>query len=265
MDLRRIVNSRRFSLVLLLGLALLTTAMAGFNGSPEDVTDGEIESAIERRLQMDSRIGAGTLDATVENGHAVLRGTADTIETKKLAAKVASSVSGVKSVLNDVRVSPSMTDAQKIKHAVKHNLLIHDLLFDNDIAVRVDEGVVFLEGTVHTRGERRLAGRAAEGVDGVVEVDNLLQVAEASRSDEAIKEDIIRYLLYSPLADNKDIAVTVKNGIVTLKGEVPHLAYRDALAIDIENILGVEEVKTGHLIPEGLAATDQDRSRRAAR
>lgn len=264
MDLQS-VKSRCSHLVLLFSLALVTMAMAGFKGSPSNPTDGEIESAIERRLQMDTRIGAGTLGATVDNGHVVLRGTADTIETKKLAAKIASSVYGVKSVLNDVRVSPSMTNAQKIKHAVKHNLLIQDLLFDNNIAVRVVEGAVFLEGTVTSREQRRLAGRAAEAVQGVVEVNNLLQVAEASRSDEEIKTDIIQYLLYSPLADNEDVDVEVKNGVVTLKGEVPHLAYRDALAIDIENIHGVEEVKTGRLIPEGLAATDHDKTRRAAR
>lgn len=259
-----LAKRRRSNLMLLFSLALVTMAMAGFNGSPTNPTDGEIEGAIERRLAMDARIGAGTLGAAVENGHVVLRGTADTIETKKLAAKIASSVYGVKSVFNDLRVSPSMTDAQKIKHAVKHNLLIHDLLFNNNIAVRVDEGVVFLEGTVASREERRLAGRAAEAVHGVVEVDNLLQVAEAPRPDREIKTDIIQYLLYSPLADNEDIDVEVENGVVTLKGEVPHLAYRDALAIDIENILGVEEVKTGHLIPEGLAASDQDK-RRASR
>lgn len=260
-----IAKNRRSQLVLLIGLALVTTAMAGFDGSPKNPTDGEIESAIERRLAMDARIGAGTMGATVENGHAALNGTADTITTKKLAAKIASSVAGVRSVFNDVRVSPSMTDVQKITHAVKHNLLIQDLLLDNNIAVRVDDGLVFLEGTVDTREQRRLAGRAAEAVAGVVEVNNLLQVVEAPRSDEAIKKDIIQYLLYSPLADNEDIAIEVEDGVVTLNGEVPHLAYRDALAIDIENIHGVETVKTGHLIPEGLAATDQDGSRRAAR
>lgn len=264
MDLLSVKN-RPSNVVLLFGLALVTMAMAGFDGNPVNPTDGEIESAIERRFEMDTRIGAGTLGATVENGHAVVTGTADTIQTKKLAAKIASSVYGVKSVLNDVRVSPSMTDAQQIKHAVKHHLLIQDLLLDNNIAVRVREGVVFLEGTVTTREQRRLAGRAAEAVSGAVQVDNLLQVADASRSDDDIKEDIVQYLLYSPLADNQDVEVEVKNGIVTLKGEVPHLAYRDALAIDIENIHGVEAVKTGHLIPEGLAASDRDRSRRAAR
>lgn len=259
------VKSRCSCLVLLFSLALVTMAMAGFNGSPTNPTDGEIESAIERRLEMDARIGAGTLGATVENGHVVLTGTANTIKTKKLTAKIASSVYGVKSIVNDVRVSPSMTDTQKITYAVKQHLLNQDLLLSNNIAVRVDEGVVFLEGTVNTRDQRKLAGRAAEAVAGVVEVDNLLQVVEAPRSDEAIKKDIIQYLLYSPLADNQDIDVEVENGVVTLKGEVPHLAYRDALAIDIENIHGVDEVKTGYLIPEGLAASDRDNTRRAAR
>lgn len=260
MDLRSL-KTRGRNMLLTLMFVPIGLGLAGFDGDPRNPTDGELETAIERRLAMDSRLDASRIGVSVKNGHATLTGTVETIGRKKNAARVSSSVYGVRSVLNELHVSPSVTDDQKITHAVKHDLLVADLLLDHQITVRVNDGVVFLEGAVRDRKQRRLAGHIAEQVDGVVDVNNLLKVTDKGRTDEAIKEDIIRYLLYSPLADNEHIAVKVNDGVVTLEGEIDHLAYRDALSIDIGNILGVEEVKTGKLIPKGLAAASPAKGR----
>jgi osmotically-inducible protein OsmY len=227
----------------------------GFRSDPRPPTDGQIEGAIERRLEMDSRITADRVGVTVKDHAAILYGTVDTIKEKKMATVVAGSVRGVSAVVNDLRVRTSLSRDEKIKRDVKQ--VIHPVNFkkENRLLVTVENGVVTLEGEVLDRHDLRQAGSAVEDVPGVIKIVNLVRVINETRSDTAIEKDVIAYLMTSPLVNDEQLDVNVNNGVVSLEGTIDHLTYRDVLQIDIENIQGVKHVRVGKLIPERLTAT----------
>lgn len=256
--IRMRMMGQRLELRVLTLIAALALLLVGLNASAGAITDGEVQSSIERRLDMDSRLDATHIGVSVDRGHVVLTGTVGTVKEKKMAALVASSVIGVQSIINDILIEPSMTADQKVANAIKHSLLIVQGGSDHNISVHVDDGVVLLQGTVLSQGDRRAARDIAEAMPGVREVRDAIEVVGKQRPDEEIRNDVIEYLLYSPLVDDDKISVQVDNGAVTLTGTIQHLVHRDALAIDIENVHGVEEVKAGKLIPEGLSASAQN-------
>ena len=201
---------------------------------------------------MDTRVNSELIGVNVENGHVKLFGTVESLEEKSLANSIAGSVVGVQSVMNAIRVKPKMSKDQKIQNSIQHLILETGIHSPNTIAVRVADGVVTLEGNVSQRKDKQAAFRLAQSVKGVREVKNLLQVVETIRSDKDIYNDIILYLLWSPLVDVNQFEVEVKNGVVSFQGRVDHLVYKEVLVIDVENIQGVKEVKVGKVLPQPL-------------
>jgi osmotically-inducible protein OsmY len=236
----------------------------GFRSDPGPPTDGQIEGAIKRRLEMDSRISAEKVGVTVKDNTATLFGTTDTIKDKKIAALVAGSVLGVSAVKNDLRVRPSLSRDERIKRDVEQIVRPVEFKRGNRLMVKVEDGIVTLEGEVLDRQDMRKAGRAVEDVPGVIKIVNLIRVINETRSDVAIEKDVVAYLMSSPLVNIDDFDVEVQEGVVSLEGTVKHLTYRDALQIDIENIHGVKHVRVGKLIPEQFSATAQKEKDRSS-
>jgi hypothetical protein len=74
------------------------------------------------------------------------------------------------------RAGQAIDDAA-ITAAVKGKYLVDDNLKGLDISVDTEQGVVRLSGTVQNEAAKEQATRIAQGVDGVVNVDNQLSVA----------------------------------------------------------------------------------------
>jgi hypothetical protein len=77
---------------------------------------------------------------------------------------------------------------ERIREDVCDRLSWDDEVDATDIAVRVENGEVTLEGSVETRHMKRLAEDIAEGVPGVTDVHNTVRVKKAMLSE--IKEKI---------------------------------------------------------------------------
>jgi osmotically-inducible protein OsmY len=129
-------------------------------------------------------------------------------------------------------------------------------------AVRVDtiDGKVTLHGTVSSAGEKARAESAAQGVAGVHEVRNLLQVVEKSRqesvavADEALSAEIEKRLDADPALRDSKIAVKSANrGVVLLEGDARTLsAHLHALQV-ARAVPGVKRVASEIESPDALA------------
>lgn len=217
-------------------------------------TDGRIEGAIERRLEMDSRIHEDKVGAKVEGGQVILFGEVESLEEKGIAGQIAMSVNGVHSLVNDLDVPPNVSQDQAIKNSIEQKFRSAQLLHDNNVNIDVNNQMVTLKGTILSRNDKQSAVRLAESVKGVRKVKNLLQVVGKQRPDEEIHKDVVQYLIWSPLFNAEDFTVTVDEGVVNLKGTIDLLVQRDVLMIDIGNINGVDMVEVGKVIPENLLA-----------
>jgi osmotically-inducible protein OsmY len=132
---------------------------------------------------------------------------------------VATSVKGVKAVTNELAVKPQ---AQRPDHEIAADVW--------EVIVSVVNGKAYLSGVVESRFERDQAEGVASRVAGVVAVDNNITLASTPplKSDWEIRQDIRDELWWSPYVDSDEIAVSVKDGVATLRGLVDDWAEQRA-------------------------------------
>lgn len=117
---------------------------------------------------------------------------------------------------------------QEIVTQIEQELFLDEAVDQTDIEVQSSFGIVELSGTVPHILARERAVEQAEAVRGVRAVQDRLQVAPASRSDEEIREDIDRTLARDEVIEIDEIEVDVEGAEVELSGEVGSWAERSA-------------------------------------
>lgn len=101
---------------------------------------------------------------------------------------------------------------------------------DTRIMVHVKDGKVTLSGAVHTYSEALKALEDTKHVKGVRDIDNQLLVGPAGEAvaDAALLESCNRALDENPFVPKGAVSVAVRDGWVTLTGDVRHHSQRDA-------------------------------------
>ena len=105
-----------------------------------------------------------------------------------------------------------------------------------------------LSGPVDNLFVRRRAVKIAESVRGVRGVIDHISVTPESRPDEDIRKDILRALLNDPATDAYQVAVTVKDGVVSLTGKVGAWAEAQLAQYLAEGVRGVRDIHNDLLI-----------------
>ena len=114
------------------------------------------------------------------------------------------------------------------------------------VQANVQNGNVTLTGTVNTVADKGAADKKAHHVDHVKGVDNEIQVAGESVSDEQLQQKLAKQLSYYMVGygttafDN--INIGVHNGVVTLSGTVYGPYDKDSAISLVENTPGVKDV-----------------------
>jgi osmotically-inducible protein OsmY len=114
-----------------------------------------------------------------------------------------------------------------------------------EIAVAGDGGIVTLRGTVARFSQRRAAEGDARGVEGVNGVINHLKVnlfGTDRRDDDELRGAALRNLIWDAAVPSDSIYVEVRDGRVTLKGEVSFQFQSDAAYDDVSKLYGVAGV-----------------------
>lgn len=134
----------------------------------------------------------------------------------------------------------------------------------SEVSTKVNDGEVVLEGNVPTMTAKSAAFDDAYLVDGVLTVDNQLDVeipaAQKTPTDAQIKDNVETALNINSDVESYKIDVTVDRGWVTLEGTVN--AYWEKVsaeneALDINGVLGVSNnlgvVPTESYLDENIA------------
>jgi osmotically-inducible protein OsmY len=208
----------------------------------------EIEEAIQDALLYDPRVLAANVTPEVVGSTVTLRGAVDNLKAKRAAEQVARNTVGVRYVTNRLKVRPgaSFSDEQ-LEQDIQNAILRNPYVDRFEIAVRVENGIAFLSGSVDSYFEKSKADDIASSVRGVVAVRNNLDVDEMGplayepyvdddyiygydwfdyspgrtfKPDKEIREDIRSELWWSPFVDSEDVTVEVEDGVATLTGSV---------------------------------------------
>jgi len=105
------------------------------------------------------------------------------------------------------------------------------------------DGVVVLDGAVGRLADKRRLELLASSVEGVRAVKNRLLVSpDVERDDAEVEAGVIRALVEDRAIDETEISVSVRDGIVTLRGTVPSLASKRYAGVLAWWVPGVREV-----------------------
>jgi osmotically-inducible protein OsmY len=152
-----------------------------------------------------------------------------------------------------------MRSDDEIKRDVEEELRWDPDLEHADIAVAVKDGVVTLSGFVRSWGQKRAAEEAAKRVAGVLGVANDIEVRlpiiHQTPDPEIARDAVDAVKLWLPFS-YENIKVVVKDGWVTLEGEVEWNYQREAAEKAVSRIKGVKGVSNFIQIKPRAAPVD---------
>lgn len=222
----------------------------------EDRTDYEITNEIRKRLEASVWVDDGLIDVTTQDGNVNLSGTVGSASEKTRAYTLAW-IAGVKSVNDDNlqvkwwarddmrRESKyALKTDEEIKEAVKDALLWDPRVSSFKPAVKVENGVVTLRGSVDNYEAKQAAERDAENTMGVVHVDNRLKVRPSIViTDKDITQKVENAFLVDPVLEQFELNVNTINRKVYLYGRVNSLYEKNRAEDVASRQRGVAEVE----------------------
>lgn len=231
--------------------------------TPEEIT-GSLLAALGR----EPRIGLHRhpVHLSLEDGVLVMEGEVGDVVAKKLSLELAAATPGVTGIVDRLHVVPAqrMPDGAVRDH-VCHALVGEPTLRDvalwarsgdevrawrarrpdlrGGIEVRVEDGVVTLDGEVTSLAHKRLAGVLAWWVPGARDVVNGLGVEPREHdSDEEMTEAVRVALEKDPFVEAGNIQVVTLCAVVTLSGAVSGEDERHMAEMDAWYVFGVDRV-----------------------
>ena len=167
--------------------AAMTTACAQ--------TDAGISTSVKSRLAADDTVKAYRIDVDTKDKVVTLRGDVDTPAARDRAVEVARATSGVRDVVDVLKVGPpaaatsgraedaardagSMVGDAGLTASIKTKFLADSTVGGLSINVDTKDGVVTLIGDVKSAVEKRRAVAIARETDGVKSVNDKLQIVK---------------------------------------------------------------------------------------
>ncbi len=139
--------------------------------------DEEITGIIKSKLQWTSQINAPEITVETTDGIVTLAGQVDSHWQENLIEDIAISTRGVTGVVNDLAVVPeNSVEDQSIENSIRSAYRRSSLIDEDKIEVVVNEGVVFLSGTVSGRMTKNQAYDIATYTSGVLDVKDEIKV-----------------------------------------------------------------------------------------
>ena len=204
-----------------------------------------IANNIRSRLNLNTDLDAAEITVTVQGNTARLNGEVDSYWEKTEAEDIARGVPGIEEVVNSLTVVPTemIVDeriAEEISLAIDRNIFIDE----DNVTVRVADGVVELSGVVDDRYAYNAIVDIVRLTQGVREVDNNMVIDEPRPliADQVILEEIIDQLEWDTRVEADQVLVTVKDGEVTLSGHVDSFREKQAAEDDAWQVAGVREL-----------------------
>lgn len=225
------------------------------------VLSSSLAESVKNVLDTNAQIDATRITVSVTVGRVVLEGTVDALWQKLQAEKLASGMSGVVDVTNEIAVVPgtNIVDevvAQNIVDAIDRNVNVD---IDN-VDVTVTDGHVTLAGTVGDWSARDAAYRAAANTVGAKDITDHIVVEpvdDRTWTDAEIADAVRSQLIWDDQVDASDIDVSVSNGHVILTGTVSTYSAKVAARNNARTIAGVVSVENQLAVRASTPSTNK--------
>ena len=220
--------------------------------------DVQIEHEVSDRLLLDHGVEGNAIDVESTSGIVTLSGTTANLLAKQRAARIAATMRGVRSIINNIQVKPVMRLDRHIHADIRLALFENVRTEGFQVDMDVNDGVVTLTGTVDSFQERKLVERVASGVQGVSGVKNRIEVRIGDRIDMEIADDVRGALHWDRYIESAPITVSVEKGHVKLRGKVGSVAERKRAIADAW-VIGAKGVDASALVVDPAYAHSSQR------
>ncbi|HTR15865.1 MAG TPA: BON domain-containing protein [Acetobacteraceae bacterium] len=227
----------------------------------------DVLETARRALHSEPRVHptATPVHLALDGDELTIQGEVDCVAGKKLALEAVARVPGVARIIDRLHVHAAspMGDGE-IRDKVRDALLEETALTacsirvwikgqpeivrapadaTGNIDIRVEDGIVTLDGDVTGLGQKRLAGVLAWWVPGSRDVINGIGVTPPERDSEAaITDAVLQVLEKDPFVDAASIRVHTRQRVVNLDGTVPREAELEFAESDAWYVFGVDKV-----------------------
>jgi osmotically-inducible protein OsmY len=227
----------------------------------------DVLAAVRSALHSEPRIHVvdGPIHLAFAGNELTMEGEVDHIAGKKLALEAAARIPGVGGIIDRLHVRPAtpMGDGE-IRDKVRDALLEESALASctirawvkgqletareqadatGSIDIKVENGIVTLDGDVAGPGQKRIAGVLAWWVPGSRDVINGIGLTPPEQDSEAAVTDaVLQVLEKDPFVDATSIQVHTRRAVVTLTGSVPREAERKLAEDDAWYVFDVDKV-----------------------
>lgn len=147
-------------------------------------------------------------------------------------------------VANGIPVVAAEMD-DRIESSFKESFIYKKYLKDENIKISSREGAVILSGSVSDESDKIIAYNIAEALPDIKSVDNRIDITgnrPDEKSDIWISMKVKGALMYHRNVNAIKTEVSVKDGVVTLKGEAASQAQKELTTEYAKDIDGVKEV-----------------------
>lgn len=222
-------------------------------------SDIEIREDVVEEIRWDPQLTriAPQIGVAVKDEVVTLSGTVDFYFQRLAAENAAQRVAGVKVVAVDLEVkgagSDEMSDT-RIAEAVRNALIWHSAVNEDMINIKVDNGWVYLEGTVHWDYERKAAEKAVENILGVKGVINKVSIKTQVVAPLEIKNAIRSAFQRNAVIDASGISVDVSESTVKLTGRVRSWAEKNDAELIAGSMPGITLVDNRLEVGAGVLA-----------
>ena len=210
-------------------------------------SDSQIQNDVVEQMKWEPFLKGSDIGVAVKNGVVTLSGNVDSYSKKVTAENATRKVSGVRAIAEDLQigVSPAFSKSDtEIAEAVLHALQWHSAVQEEKIKIKVENGIVRLDGEVEWEYQRTLANAAIEHLAGVRSVINLISVKPTVKPSD-IQQKISAAFHRSATIDAGKITAEIAGTKVTLRGKVRSFAEKQDAENAAWNAPGVTIVESG--------------------
>lgn len=208
-------------------------------------TDYQIQQDVQDQLKWEPLLNAAQIGVAVKDGIVTLSGNVDSYFKKIHAENAAKKVIGVKAIAEDIQVGVSplyKKSDSEIAQAVLNALKWHSSVPDDKIKVKVEDGIVTLEGEVEWDFQRRIAKEAIIGLPSVRMINNNITLKPVV-TPENVKQRISSAFHRTASLDAGRINVEVLGSKVKLTGVVKSVSEKEDAVSAAWSAPGITEVQ----------------------